>query len=80
MPYSIFVMNEIVPRTHRREFFNYLKKNFAEYFDGRDIQREIDEMSRRSDEIAKEMDDRFINAISHPEYMPEFSFEINLND
>lgn len=80
MNYSIFVLNEIVPRTHRREFFNYLKKNFADYFDGRDIQREVDEMARRADDIAKELDQRFINAIHHPDNMPEFLFEINLND
>lgn len=54
--YSIFVLNEIVPRTHRREFFNYLKKNFSDYFEGRDIQKEVDELSKRADEIAKEID------------------------
>lgn len=73
-------MNELVPRTHRREFFTYLKKNFSDYFEGRDIQKEIDEMSNRADEIAKEIDSRFVNAIFHPDNMPEFSFEINLND
>ena len=59
-PYSIFVMNELVPRTHRREIFNFLKKNFAEYFDGRDIQKEIDELTKRADHIASEIDDRFV--------------------
>jgi hypothetical protein len=44
-------MNELVPRTHRREFFGYLKKNFAEYFDGRDVQKEMDELSKWSDTI-----------------------------
>lgn len=73
-------MNELVPRTHRREFFHYLKKNFAEYFDGRDIQKEVDELGRKSDEIAKEIEGRFITAIHHPDNMPEFTFEINLND
>lgn len=73
-------MNEIVPRTHRREFFAYLKKNFSEYFEGRDIQKDMDELSRRADEIAKEIESNFINCIHHPDNMPEFSFEINLND
>lgn len=73
-------MNDYVPRTHRREIFNYLKKNFAEYFDGKDIQKETDEMSRKADQIAADIDQAFINAISHPDEKPEFSFEINLNE
>ena len=73
-------MNEYVPRTHRREVFNYLKKNFAEYFDGKDIQKETDEMAKKADLIAQGIDQAFITAVSHPDERPEFSFEINLND
>ncbi len=80
LPYSIYVMNEIVPRQHRREIFNYIKKSFAEYFDGRDIQKELDEMSKRADRIANDIDELFVQKITHPDTMPKFDFEINLND
>lgn len=36
LPFSIYVINQAVPRQHRREIFNYIRKNFAEYLEGRD--------------------------------------------
>lgn len=52
LPYSIFVMNEIVPRQFRKDIFHYLKKNYADHFEGKDLQKELDEMNRRAENIA----------------------------
>lgn len=80
LPYSIYVMNELGPKVHRREIFNYIKKSFAEYFDGRDIHREIDEMTSRADKTASDIDEIFVMMNQDPDKMPAFDFEINLND
>ena len=73
-------MNEIVPRQHRREIFHYLKKNFADYFDGKDLQKELDEMSKRTEQLAQQHDQEFVQLYSDRINRPEFVFEINLND
>lgn len=64
----------------RREIFNYIRKNFADYFDGKDIQKEIEEMIRRADYLADSIENRFLELNSDPDAMPLFDFEINLND
>lgn len=80
VPYSIFVVNELGPRIHRREIFNYIKKSFAEYFDGRDIQKELDEMSNLGDAMFERLMGRFIMWEGISRDRPVFDFDINLND
>jgi len=33
LQYSIYTMNQAAAKINRKEIFNYLKKNFGEYFD-----------------------------------------------
>lgn len=79
-PNEIFVINQIVPKIQRREAFNMIKKNFSEYFDGRDIHKVIEEMNKRADAIADLVEETFVAKHSDPDVLPLFDFEINLND
>ena len=59
-PYSIFVLNQAVPKWQRREVFNTLKKSFPEYFEGKDMQNECELMNARADEIAEIIEKQFL--------------------
>jgi hypothetical protein len=65
---------------HRREILTLLKKNFPEYFEGRDIARDLDDIARFSDRINENIETGFIDKHFHPEHMPLFEFEINVNE
>jgi hypothetical protein len=38
---------------HRREVFNYLKKNMGEYFDSKDPAKDIDPLIKMCEEISE---------------------------
>jgi hypothetical protein len=79
-PYSIYVINEALPKAHRREIINYMKKNFADHFDGKDTQREGDVILKAAEEHAEEVENYFIKTHYHEEKVPLFDFDINLNE
>ena len=61
--------------------FNFLKKAFADHFEGRgDIQKECDTMNARTEELAELVENGFIEANVNEETLPLFDFEINLNE
>lgn len=80
LPYAIYVINQAVPRIQRREIFNIVKKSFAEYFDGKDIQKECEEMCRRADWLADSIENKFLELNVDEDALPMFDFDINLND
>ena len=80
VPYSIFVFNEAVPKAHRREIVNYIKKNYADHFDGKDSQREGDAIFEIADDIAQNLENKFIETHCDDERFPCFDFDLNLND
>ena len=60
MPYSVWVINQAVPRQHRRDMFSFIRKNYVEYFDGRDIQKDCDAMAKKAEDFAENIEERFI--------------------
>ena len=78
--YSIYTINESAGKWQRKEVFNNLKKNYAEYFEGKDIQKECDQMNVRCEEIAQIIENNFIQDTVNDDSFPLFDFEINLND
>lgn len=80
VPFSIFVINEAVPKWHRREMAAYLKKTFADHFDGKDIQKECDAILKAADVMAEQIENTYIATKCNDEILPCFDFEINLNE
>ena len=78
--YSIYSFNQNAPRAHRRDFFNAIKRTFAENFEGRDAQKDYDHFVRHGEEIYEKVERKFIEENYHEEKMPVIDFEINLND
>lgn len=78
--FSIYNINQNAPRAHRRDFFNALKRNFVENFDGRDAQKDYDHFVKLGEEIYDKVEKKFIEEIYHEEKMPVIDYEINLND
>lgn len=79
-PYSIYVINEAVPKAHRRELVNYIKKTFGDHFDGKDTQREGETILKVAETYAESVEDIFIKSHIHEEKLPLFDFDINLNE
>ena len=80
VPFSIFVINEAVPKWHRKEMVNYIKKAFADLFDGKDAQKEIEAILKVADDMAEAIENEYIIKNCDDETMPCFDFEINLNE
>ena len=80
VPFSIFVINEAVPKWHRREIVNFLKKAFADHFEGKDAVKETESILRAAEEMAEKIENKFIADNCDEEAMPCFDFEINLNE
>lgn len=80
LPFSIYVLNQAASRAHRHEIFGYLRKNFAEFFDGRDGQKDIDELCAIADDLYEQIEEYFLRKYSEPDLCPKFDFEINVND
>jgi hypothetical protein len=80
LPYSVLVINHAVPKWHRKEYINYIKKNFAEYFDPKEAQKECDHVLRKVEELAEQLELNYINAKCNNDCLPLFDFEINLNE
>lgn len=53
LPYSVYAMNQGAAKNYRREIFNYLKKNYSEYFDLKEPQKDIDPMIKKMEEFAE---------------------------
>jgi hypothetical protein len=60
VPYTIYVINEAVPKAYRREIINYIKKNYADHFDGKDSQKEGDSILKVAESHAEKVEDYFI--------------------
>ena len=58
----------------------YLKKTFADHFEGKDSQKEIDAILQVADELAELIENKFIEKNCDDENLPLFDFEINLNE
>ena len=43
-------------RIHRREVFNYLKKNYPEYFDKQEPQKDLEPLIRITEELAENIE------------------------
>ncbi len=81
LPYSIFVLNQAVPRHHRHEFFNYIRKNFSEYFSAsQDLHKDIDDINQTADNVADAIEAKFVEINANNDTLPLFDFEISLND
>ena len=80
VPFSIFVFNEAVPKWHRKEIVNYIKKAFADHFEGKDAQKETESILKAADDMADAIEEQYIAKHCDNETMPCFDFEINLNE
>lgn len=80
VPFSIFVFNEAVPKWHRKEIVNYIKKAFADHFEGKDAQKETETILKAADDMAEQIEEQYIANNCDDENMPCFDFEINLNE
>lgn len=56
-----------------------IKKNFAEFFNTKESQKEIEAIQEKTEEIASKIDQEFV-AMNCSEALPCFEFEINLNE
>ena len=80
VPFSVFVINEAVPKWHRREIVNFVKKTFADHFEGKDAQKETESILKAADDMAETIENKFVEKNCDDEIMPCFDFEINLNE
>lgn len=78
--FSILAFNQVAPRAHRREFYNSLKRAFADHFDSRDAQKDYETFTRRTEEMHELIEKRFIDQHYNEDTMPLLDFEINLNE
>jgi hypothetical protein len=80
LPYSIFSINQAAGRSQRKEIFSYLKKNFSEHFDSKEPQKDIEPLLKKTEEVADDLERRYIRKCCDEENLPVFEFEINLNE
>jgi hypothetical protein len=59
-PFSVYVFNEAVPKWHRREIVHFIKKTFADHFEGKDSQKETDSILKAAEELAEAIENKFI--------------------
>ena len=78
--YTIYALNQSAPRAHRREFYNALKKNFVDYFEGRDAVKDYESYTKLTEQLHEKIEKRFIEENFDEEKMPILDFEINLNE
>lgn len=78
--YTIYALNQSAPRVQRREFFNAVKKTFADHFEGRDAARDQEVFNRRTEQVYEGLEKQFIDEIFHEEKMPIIDFDINVNE
>jgi len=60
-----------------------LRKNFGEYFvsgDGKDTQRELDDLNKDADALASAIEEKFIELNANEDTLPLFDFDINLSE
>jgi len=83
LPYSVYVLNQSVPRQHRHELFAYLRKNYADHFphlNPDQLQKEIEALNQKADQVAETIENRFLEQNVDPDTLPLFDFEINLGE
>ena len=59
---------------------NYLKKTYADHFEGKDIQKEGEAILKVADDMAEHIENKYIENNCNDETLPCFDFEINLNE
>lgn len=69
-----------MPRFHRKDVFSYLKKNFAEYFDSKEPQKDLEVPIKNAEAGAEKIENAYIDSICGEDMLPMFDFDINLND
>lgn len=80
LPFSVYVLNQAVSRAHRHEIFAFVRKTFPEYFDGRDGQKDVDDLCNIADAFHDKIENYFLQKYSEPDACPQFDFEINVNE
>ena len=60
--------------------FNFIKKAYPEYFEGKDILKESEAMRLHADKMAEKIEEQWLEQVVNEDTMPLFDFEINLND
>ena len=78
--YTIYALNQNAPRVQRREFFNAVKKTFADHFEGRDEARDKEVFNRRTEQVFAGLEKQWIDEIFHEEKMPIIDFDISVNE
>lgn len=76
--YTIYSLNQSAPRAFRRDVFNLIRRQFADYFEGRDANEDFDEFAKISEEIYDEIENKFLAENVDEEKMPLFDFEYDL--
>lgn len=74
--YTIYYLNQACPRAFRKEIFNAMRKHFADFFDGRNADHDLDEFSKHSDEIYEAIEHAFLEENVDEEKMPLFDFDL----
>jgi hypothetical protein len=59
----------------RREFFNYIKKTFPEYFDLRDLNKDMEEACSKQQAVADFLETRFLEEFKDNFECPLFDFD-----
>ena len=84
LPYSVYLLNQSVPRQHRHELFSYLRKNYADHFpqqqNSEQLQKDIEALNNNADQMAETIENKFLEMTVHPDAMPLFDFEINVGE
>jgi len=60
--------------------FNYLKKNFGEYFDPKEPQKDIDLLLQKAEQSAELLDSTYLKQHCNDDILPLIEFETNLHD
>lgn len=55
-----------------------MKKNFGDYFDPKEAQKDLDPMNKQAEEIAQEIEDAYLKMTVDDDIMHLFDFDINL--
>ncbi len=74
------MVNQAAGRLHRKEVLHFLKKNFQEYLDSKDPQKDMEVLTKKVEETAENLERNYVQLVGNDDNFPVFDFEINLND
>ena len=85
LPYSVYVSNQQAARAVRKDILTFIRKNFAEYFEGRAVdavQKDFDDMVEKADSLGETLETEFISTFvnSATGGIPLFDFKIQASD